>query len=246
MHELGEPRVTRLSVIAMLARLAQTARLPDLGWDRSLGWLTAGDERVRVAVNARSAGSGTAFARWRSSRETSRPRSRGSKRSPARSSTRFGRPAEPLVLERITHLHAQTSTVAGEVSQVATLDAGLIFRRTVDDLPVIGPGGVAMVRIGSDEEVVGGREVCRPIAERGPTHDLRRPEQAVEAPSPAPGVGGIEGEVRVRKAFFGYEEHGSRSPSGVEPAYAFGVEVPGEEADDKAVVVVPALEPAVA
>ncbi len=116
-----------------------------------------------------------------------------------------------------------------------------------NDLPVIGPGGFAMVRIGSDEEVVGGREVCRPIAERGPTHDLRRPEQAVELLRQRLESAGIEGEVRVRKAFFGYEERGIEEPQRrLEPAYAFGVEVPGEEADHKAMVVIPALEPAVA
>lgn len=246
-HELGAPRVTRLSVIAMLARLAQTARLPDLGWDRSLGWLTAGDERVRVAMNTRSGGLRYGLrplAELQGDVTTSESRLEEIARAFL---DRFGRPAEPLALERITHLHAQTSTVAGEVSEVATLDAGLIFRRTVDDLPVIGPGGFAMVRIGSDEEVVGGRQVWRPIAERGPMHDLRRPEQAVELLRQRLESAGVEGEVRVRKAFFGYEEHGIEEPQRrLEPAYAFRIEVPGEEADHKAVIVISALEPAVA
>lgn len=246
-HQLGEPRVSRITVLAMLARLGLTERLPGLEWDRSMGWLTAGDERVRVAMNTRSGGlrySLRPLAELRGDVTTPAPRLEEIARAFL---SRFGRPAVPLGLEAITHLHAQTSTVDGHVSEVQKLDAGLVFRRTVDDLPVIGPGGFAMVRIGSDDEVIGGREVCRPLTERGPSVDLRSPDEAVELLRQRLDAVGIEGEARVPEAFFGYEERGIDDlQRRLEPAYAFGVEVPGEEADHKAMVVIPALEPAVA
>ena len=62
----------------------------------------------------------------------------------------------------------------------ATLDAGLIFTRTVDDLPVIGPGGMAMVKVGTDEAVVGGREIWRPVLRRASQVNLRTPDEAVD------------------------------------------------------------------
>ena len=246
-HQLQAPRVTRITVIALLTRLDLTARLPELTWDRSLGWLTAGDEQARVAMNTMSGGL----------RFSLRPLAdeQGNVTTPAARLeevaraflSQFGRPTEPLALERITHLREQAVSVTGEVSEVTTLDAGLIFRRSVDDLPVIGPGGFVMVRIGPDEKVVGGREVWRPVAERGPVLDLRGPDQAIELLRQHLESLGFEGEVQVRQSFFGYEERGiDELQRRLEPAYAFKVVIPRDGIDYKTVVVLSALQPAVA
>lgn len=246
-HELGVRRVTRTTVVSMLGRLELLARLSSLVWDRSPGWLTAGDQQVGVAMNTRSGGL----------RYSLRPLAE-QQGDVTISDTRleeiareflsgFG-PAEPLGLERVTHLRAQSGTVMGEVSEVATLDAGLVFRRTVDDLPVIGPGGSVMVRIGSDEQVVGGREVCRPVTATGPPLDLRSPDEAVELLRQRLEVLGFQGEAVVRRAFFGYEERGIEEVQRrLEPVYAFLAELAGDDdVDSKTAVVVSALPPVVA
>lgn len=246
-HELGVRPVTRATVISMLARLNLTARLSSLSWDRTASWVTAGDEQVRVAMNARSGGiryTLRPLAEQQGDVTTSDSRLEEIAREFL---SRFDGPAEPLVLERITHLRAQTSTLAGELSEVATIDAGLVFRRTVDDLPVIGPGGLVMVRIGSDEQVVGGREVCRPLTATGPKFDLRGRDEAIDLLRQRLESLGFRGEVRVRRAFFGYEELGIEElQRRLEPVYAFLVEIAGDDVDSKTAVVVPAVQPAVA
>ena len=247
-QELGTPRVGRIVLVSMLNHLELIGRLSGFSWARDQGWLTASDEQVQVAINAKSGGI----------RYSLRPLAEEPGGNMVSSAARLeeiareflvhlGRPSEPLSLERITHLHAQTSTVDGELSNVATLDAGLIFRRSVDELPVIGPGGFAMVRIGTDEKVVGGREVCRPIVGRGPMLDLRSPENAIEVLLERLEARGLDGEVRVRSALFGYEERGIEElQRGLEPSYAFQVEKMGEAVDYKTVEVISALLPSVA
>jgi hypothetical protein len=245
-HALGASRVGRLTVIALLTRLGLAGRLADLGWEHRGGWVTAGDEQAHVAMNVNSGGV----------RFTLRPMDElaGDVAIPdarleeiARGFLdQLGRPADPLVLERITHLHVQTSSATGELSAVERLDAGLVFRRTVDDLPVIGPGGLAMVRIAADEAVIGGREICRPVTGRGPVIGLRSPESALDELRRRLESRGFEGEATVHRSLFGYEELGiEQVQHRLAPAYAFQVELPGNGVDDKTVEVIPAGQPAV-
>jgi hypothetical protein len=226
-YELAAPPVGRVVLLSMLSRLALADRLSDLRWERNQGWLTAGNQRVRVAMNARSGGI----------RYTLRPLAEEEGRSITTSEERLeeiardfldrlGRPSQPMALDRITYLRAQTSTPPGELSDVTTLDAGVIFRRTLDGISVIGPGGIAMVRIGTDEEVVGGREVYRPSLGRGPPLDLLSPENAIELLRQRLEARGLDGEVRVTRGLFGYEERGiEERQRRLEPSYAFTVEM---------------------
>lgn len=61
--------------------------------------------------------------------------------------------------DRLGSLHRSVERKLPPAGQSAvtrsTLDAGLIFTRTVEELPVVGPGGMVMVKIGTDESVVG-------------------------------------------------------------------------------------------
>ena len=129
----------------------------------------------------------------------------------------------------------------GSVSEPSTLDAGVLFTRTVDELPVVGPGGVAMVKIGTDETVVGGREVWRPLAGRGSTVPLRTVEEATDLLRSSLKRSGTDGELHVRKARLGYAEAGIEATQRyLEPCYAFLVETVGGLVDSKQVVVIPA------
>jgi hypothetical protein len=247
-HEVSAQHVSRVALLSMLRRLSLTDRLPGLEWDRGQDWLTAGDQRVRVAMNSKSGGI----------RYTLRPLAEEQGQSITSSEERLeqiardfldrlGRPAEPMTLKRTTYLRAQTSSADGELSEVATLDAGLIFQRTVDDIPVIGPGGRAMVRVGADDVVVGGREVWRPTVRSGPPIDLLRPDNAVDLLRVRLESRGLDGDARVRTAVFGYEERGIEERQlRLEPCYAFLIEFYGDTTDYKTVEVVSALPPLVA
>jgi hypothetical protein len=247
-HEVSAQPVSRVTVLSMLRRLALTDRLPDLEWERTQDWLIAGDQRVRVAMNASSGGIRYNLRPLAEEQGQSITSSEERLEEIARDFLdRLGRPAEPMTLDRITHLRAQTSSPDGELSEVATLDAGLIFRRTVDDLPVVGPGGLAMVRVGTDDVVVGGREVWRPIVQSGPPLDLLRPDNAVDLLRVRLESRGLDGDARVRTAVFGYEERGIEERQlRLEPCYAFLIEFYGDTADYKTVEVISALPPSVA
>jgi hypothetical protein len=153
----------------------------------------------------------------------------------------LGRPGEPLVLDRITYLHTQTSAADGSVLTRSTLDAGLVFTRTVDDLSVMGPGGMAMVKVGTDETIVGGREIWRPIVRRGAKVNLITPEEATELLRGRLKKSGLDGEVHARKARQGYAELGIEEEQRyLEPCYAFVIETVGNLVDSKKVEVIPA------
>lgn len=246
-HRLAPPQVNRPAIISMLSHLDLTDRLPTLEWDRRGSWLTTGDERVRVAMNVRSGGF-----RYRLRPLQEEQGDLGIADDRLEEIARgfldgLGRPNEPVQLERITNLQAQDSSTDGERSDVVTLDAGLVFRRTVDDLPVVGTGGFVMVRIGSDEAVIGGRQVWRSTTVREPAAKVRSVGQAIELLRQRLDAQGLEGEATVRKAVFGYEELGIETVQRrLQPVYAFLVEQANGGIGYKTAVVIPAMEPVVA
>ncbi|MGR0221539.1 hypothetical protein [Agromyces sp. ZXT2-6] len=247
-HEVKAQPVSRVSVLSMLRRLMLIDRLADLEWNREQDWLIAGDQRVRVAMNARSGGIRYSLRALADEQGQNITSSVGRLEEIARDFlVRLGRPAGPTTMERVTHLHAQTSSPVGQLSEVATLDAGLIFRRTIDGIPAIGPGGRAMVRIGTDDVVVGGREVWRPIVRSGPPVDLVRPDTAVDMLQRRLEARGLDGEARVRSALFGYEERGiGERQQRLEPSYAFLIEFYGDNVDYRTAEVISALPALVA
>jgi hypothetical protein len=241
-HELRVPPLDRRAVAGLLDRMGLADRRSGFTWEKHLNWLTTGDERTTVAINELSGG-----LRYRLRPLQDEPGQEVTT-APSRLEEiargfldQLGRPAEPVALERITYLRAQAAGRDGSPSTRSTLDAGLVFTRTVDELPVIGPGGVAMVKIGTDETVVGGREIWRPIVRRGTKVKLRTPDESIELLRSRLSASGADGEVHVRKARQGYSELGiEQDQRYLEPCYAFVIESVGGVVESKKVEVIPA------
>jgi hypothetical protein len=242
-HELHVPPVTVRSVIDLLERMGLTERIEGLVWYRDLNWITASDDKVTVSCNEVSGG-----LQYRL-----RPLADESGRDVADDSTvesiareylkRIGRPNEeqPLHLERVTHLHSQTADAKGKSSTPSKLDAGVIFTRKIDELPVVGTGGFAMVKIGTDNAVVGGREVWRPIARSGSKVALRSAAEAMDLLETKLKRVGLDGDYYVCKAWQCYHESGIEEVQRhLEPCYLFVVESFGKQFDTKKGVVIPA------
>jgi len=241
-HELRVAPVDPIAVIGLADRLGLGDRIEGLSWELDRNWLSAGDGTVTISLNERSGG-----LRYRLRPLSDEPGTSVST-SPAELERlargvldRLGRPAEPAHLERITYLRAQSAATDGATLPAITLDAGLLFTRTVDDLPVVGAGGTAMVKIGTDERHVGGREVWRPIGQRGSPVPLRSADEAVDMLQSRLRQSGMDGEARVRKARLGYAELGIEDEQRfLEPCYAFLIEAVGGLFETKTVEVVPA------
>jgi hypothetical protein len=240
--ELTVAPVDQPALVKLLDRLGMRERVGGFVWDRDLNWITASDEQTTFSANELSGG-----LRYRLRPLEDEPGTEVST-SPSRLEEiargfldRLGRPSDPMALDRITYLRTESGTSDGYVSTRTTLDAGLVFTRTVDDLPVIGPGGMAMVKVGTDETVVGGREIWRPILGRGPRVNLRMPDEAAGLLHGRLKKLGVDGEVHVRKARLGYAELGIEERQRyLEPCYAYVLETVGALVDSKKVEVIPA------
>jgi hypothetical protein len=128
-------------------------------------------------------------------------------------------PMRSAQLLRVTHLRAAEASRAERKITERVLDAGVVYGRVVDGLPVIGSGGMAMVNIGPGGDVVGLRNVWRPLGRRTGRVRIRPPRDAVDAFEKI--AAGFKGETTVVKAQFGYFELGPLDRQRVlEPVYA--------------------------
>jgi hypothetical protein len=128
-------------------------------------------------------------------------------------------PMKSAKLLRVTHLRAAEASRAERKVTERVIDAGVIYGRVVDGLPVIGPGGTAMVNIGPDADVVGLRSVWRPLGRRVGRVRIKPPREAIEAFEKM--ASRFKGETTVVKAQFGYFELGPLDGQrALEPAYA--------------------------
>ncbi len=100
---------------------------------------------------------------------------------------------------------------------------------------------MVMVKIGTDESVVGGREIWRPVLQRGEKVKLRSPDESNELLQLRLKKWGVDGEVHVRKARMGYAELGIEEKQRyLEPCYAYVVETVGGLVASKRIEVIPA------
>jgi hypothetical protein len=138
---------------------------------------------------------------------------------------------------KVTHLRGADADVKGETLSERLLDAGVVYGRLVDGLPVTGPGGLAMVHIDPTGAVVGVRSTWRPLGKSAGTVKIKPIDWAVEGLEKE--TDGLIGKVSVLKAQFGYFELGPLDRQTVlEPAYAFVYVVHNEGINSKHVHVV--------
>ena len=138
---------------------------------------------------------------------------------------------------KVTHLRGADADVKGATVNERLLDAGVVYGRVVDGLPVTGPGGMAMVHIDPAGAVVGVRSTWRALGKSAGTVKIKPIEWAVEGLEKE--AAGLIGQVSVLKAQFGYFELGALDRQTVlEPVYAFVYAVHNEGISSKHVHVV--------
>jgi hypothetical protein len=148
-------------------------------------------------------------------------------------------PASEVRPVTVTHLRTAGRDAGTGELQEQVLDAGVVFRRTLESTPVDGPGGLAMIHVDPAGEVVGFRIVWRPVAEAVGEVRIRPPDEAREAIAAI--ARGVRGDLRVTKASFAYFEHGvSDRQRFLQPAYAMVYVVQDEEVAFKSAHVVAA------
>jgi hypothetical protein len=138
---------------------------------------------------------------------------------------------------KVTHLRGADSDIKGETLTERLLDAGVVFGRVVDGLPVTGPGGLAMVHLDPGGDVVGLRSTWRALGKSAGTVRIKPIDWAVAGLEKE--TDGLIGKVSVLKAQFGYFELGALDRQTVlEPVYAFVYAVHNEGIASKHVHVV--------
>lgn len=150
-------------------------------------------------------------------------------------------PMKEARMERVTHLHGALARVDdGGQPEEKILDAGVLFRRIVNGVPVTGPGGTVMVHVGPDKDIVGVKRIWRALGKQAGKVKIRPAEFAIQRLEKL--AAGFEGNVVVTRAEFGYFEQGPLDgQTTLQPAYAFVYEVEGDFTH-KSAEVVPAGE----
>jgi hypothetical protein len=150
-------------------------------------------------------------------------------------------PLKEAIFHRVTHLRSGTGDVQSGRREEKLLDAGVIYRRTVDGIEVNGPGGFAMVNISPEKEVVGLSSVWRPLGKRAAKVKLISPERALATIREL--ARGLYGDTIVTKASLGYFELGELDRQVyLQPAYCFVYEVRNGDVVHKSIEVIPAGE----
>jgi len=142
-------------------------------------------------------------------------------------------------LHKITYLRSGSSDLEGKEKTEKLIDAGVIYRRFVDETPVEGPGGYTMVNIDPEGEVVGFRSIWRQTLRREAKVKIIPVGQVVEAFEKL--VSNVEGDLTVTAANFGYFEQGELDRQlYLEPAYVFIYTVQNGEVAHKSIEVIAA------
>lgn len=123
-------------------------------------------------------------------------------------------------LRGVTHLRGADADVETRKVREKILDAGVVYGRTVDGIPVDGPGGFTLVNIDPEEEVVGLRSIWRNLGQRAGTVKIKSPDEAFRDFEKR--ASRFKGDTIVTKAGFSYFEQGPLDKQAVlEPTYWF-------------------------
>lgn len=137
-------------------------------------------------------------------------------------------PAAAAQLAAVTHMHSAVGDLKARQVKERIVDAGVVYRRTINGVPVDGPGGFVLVSVDPEGEVIAARRIWRPVGKQVGKVKLRRPEAARQAFEKH--VSRLRGDVTVIRAGFGYFELGALDRQRViEPAYSFVYEVRAKE-----------------
>jgi hypothetical protein len=144
-------------------------------------------------------------------------------------------------VRRVTHLRMAGGSSKGDERSEATLDAGVVFGRSIEGVAVDGPGGFAMINVDGEGEISGFTSVWRPIAEKAEEArilDAARANDAMERIAKQ-----VSGDVTVTKATFAYFEQGIGDRQRfLQPAYIMVYVVQDGEVAYKSAEVVAATE----
>jgi hypothetical protein len=135
-------------------------------------------------------------------------------------------------LLRVSHLHVATLEQETNAHDERIIDVGVVFQRTIDNVPVEGPGGKVTIYVGHDSTVTGLERVWREIAEvhrEVPANQLRPPEFAENNLVRYWRRSGAA-RVEVNEIRFGYYELGKDDPQRyLQPAYLMLLTVIGPD-----------------
>lgn len=241
-YRLAAPRITPRAVARVSERFGLTGKAPD--FRLSEDWTTYFEGRYRIGVH-RVSGALSYQHRDKYGLETNEAFTL-SDRDSIRLALSFLKrtaviPLKEAVFHKVTHLRSGTGDVRGGPREEKLLDAGVIYRRTVDGIPVEGPGGFAMVNIDPEKEVIGLRAVWRPVQKRLAKVKLISPDEAMSAIREL--TARLYGDTTITKATFGYFEQGELDRQVyLQPAYCFVYQVRNGDVTHKSIEVIAAGE----
>jgi hypothetical protein len=235
--------------VSLYSSLGLMGPFSGLRWKNDGGWTTAEAKDVRVSINQRSG----AIRFWTRLNDRELPKTPFSIDEPSLASIarRFLKRTdlapihvEQLKVSKITYLRMQTKPVGGKAASPRILDAGVIFGREVEGVPVSGPGGYVMINVGPDESVLAGTKVWRRLGKTLGMANVLKPDYAIKELSRRLRLQKIDRPVRVIKAEFCYFERGENDEQNyLEPAYAFVYEYETKNRFPyKSALVIPAVQ----
>ena len=143
---------------------------------------------------------------------------------------------------KTSYLKAQSAGEDGTLTPEITLDAGVIFQRSVDNTQVIGLGGNAMINIAHDETIVAGSKVWRKTDKKLQNKKIRDSKYAENTLKKILDKKKIQ-KADIIRADFGYFEAGPNvSQKYLEPSYGFVYETKIGDFKYKSVEVISAIE----
>lgn len=149
--------------------------------------------------------------------------------------------ASELKVAKVSHLYTQGGSVNGKATVKEALDAGVIFVRDIENIPVLGFGGYAMINVAYDGSVVAGSKVWRYHDKALSEEEILQPDFAVDELKKRLTERGLRNKVNILKADFCYFEADENTRQKyLEPTYAFLFAAKTKRFNYKSVEIIPA------